>query len=107
MDSSAARDDPEVLPGPIRFEALSDQGGVNPRSVHGVHAPGTQVNPTPPPRRTAIGYIANSSRPWRPTTVQPEATPIAAPKRTSLAKWRLSVSREVATYPAISQVGQA
>ena len=49
------------------------------------------------PPRTGTGNITKLSRPWRPTTVQPDAMPSADPKRTSLRKWRLSLRRDAAT----------
>ena len=49
------------------------------------------------PPCTAIGSRAYCDRPCRPTTVQPQAVPSAAPKTTSLRKWRLSWSRDAAT----------
>ena len=49
------------------------------------------------PPGIGTGATAKLDPPWRPTTVQPLAMPSEAPNSTSLRKWRLSCSRDVAT----------
>ena len=69
--------------------------------------PGDQLPTTATPPLVGTGARLNSSRPCLPTTVHPDAIPRADPNNTSLKKCRLSNMRDAATYPPMTNVGQA
>lgn len=68
-------------------------------------SPLTRTSAIMVPPRIGTGCNAYDSRPCLPTTVHPLAMPTAAPNMTSLRKWRLSTSLDVATYVAPASAG--